>query len=214
MCIYCNTNNYRKIYEHHIGIIPVEDNGRTYEIHHLDGNHSNNSPDNLIAVTLQEHYDLHAAQQDWGACRLMKLQRMDYLPEEISELASRGANKRIKNGTHHFIDSDWQRSNQLKRVENGTHNWQGDSNPVHKLIAEGRHNLQGGTIQRVENQRRIDEGTHNFIGSAQNEKMLADGNHPSQVEWTCEGCGKSGKSSGNYKRWHSKDSPCSCWNKS
>jgi hypothetical protein len=39
MCIYCTTNNYRKIYENHNGIIPKDSDGRTYEIHHIDGNH-------------------------------------------------------------------------------------------------------------------------------------------------------------------------------
>ena len=64
MCIYCGTNKYRKIYEHHHGLIPKEENGRTYEIHHIDGNHSNNNPSNLTAVTLQDHYDIHYSQQD------------------------------------------------------------------------------------------------------------------------------------------------------
>ena len=50
---------YRKIYEDHYGPIPKEENGRSYEIHHLDGNSNNNDPKNLIAVTLQEHYNIH-----------------------------------------------------------------------------------------------------------------------------------------------------------
>ena len=94
MTIYCTTTNYRKIYENHIGVIPKEPNGRTYEIHHLDGNHSNNDPLNLKAVTLQEHYDIHYAQGDWGACMLMKLQRMDHSPDEIVEL-NRNQNDQI-----------------------------------------------------------------------------------------------------------------------
>jgi len=34
MSIYRKTN-YRKIYEDHNGPIPVDEDGRTYEIHHL-----------------------------------------------------------------------------------------------------------------------------------------------------------------------------------
>ena len=70
MCIYCNTTNYRKIYENHYGPIPKEENGRSYEIHHLDGNHHNNDPKNLKAVRIQEHYDIHYSQGDWSACLL------------------------------------------------------------------------------------------------------------------------------------------------
>jgi hypothetical protein len=91
MCTYCITTNYRKIYENHIGPIPYDGNGRTYEIHHIDGNHGNNDPTNLIAVTLQEHYDIHYNQKDWNACKLMKLQRMEHTPEEIAELGRKGS---------------------------------------------------------------------------------------------------------------------------
>ena len=59
--------NYRKIYESHFGPIPKEKNGRSYDIHHIDGNHSNNSPENLRAVTIQEHYNIHYEQEDWYA---------------------------------------------------------------------------------------------------------------------------------------------------
>lgn len=31
MCIYCGTSNYRKIYENHHGLIPIDNSGRTYD---------------------------------------------------------------------------------------------------------------------------------------------------------------------------------------
>jgi hypothetical protein len=68
MCIYCGTNKYRKIYEHHHGPIPKDDQGRSFHIHHIDGDHNNNDPTNLKAVSVQEHYDIHYSQQDWLAC--------------------------------------------------------------------------------------------------------------------------------------------------
>jgi N-acetylglutamate synthase/N-acetylornithine aminotransferase len=68
MCIYCNTTNYRKIYENHHGPILKDEEGRTYEIHHIDGDHSNNDPVNLTALTLQEHYNIHYSQGDYYAC--------------------------------------------------------------------------------------------------------------------------------------------------
>lgn len=38
---------YRKIYENHFGPIPKDKDGRSYEIHHIDGNRKNNEISNL-----------------------------------------------------------------------------------------------------------------------------------------------------------------------
>jgi hypothetical protein len=105
MCIYCTTNNYRKIYEHHHGAIPVDDLGRTYEIHHTDGNHHNNHPSNLQCVSVQEHYDIHYAQEDWGACFCIA-KRLKLTKEQISGLIrahnrnQKGANNPFWGRTH------------------------------------------------------------------------------------------------------------------
>ena len=39
--------NYRKIYQDHFGQIPIDNLGRSYEIHHIDGNRTNHSLVNL-----------------------------------------------------------------------------------------------------------------------------------------------------------------------
>jgi hypothetical protein len=137
MCTYCGTKYYRKIYENHIGPIPYENNGRVYEIHHIDGNHKNNDPINLKAVTLQEHYNIHYAQGDYGACYYMMIERMDKSPAEISIIASKNAKARIKAGTHNFL---------------------GKNNPVYRQLQKGHH-FEGGQIQRDN----IKAGTHNFV---------------------------------------------------
>lgn len=86
MCIYCETKHYRKIYEHHHGPIPKDETGRSYHVHHKDGRRTNNSPDNLVALSLQEHYDIHYAQGDWAAA--MKLaSTMGKSKEEVAEIA-------------------------------------------------------------------------------------------------------------------------------
>lgn len=73
MCIYCGTTKYRKIYENHVGSIPKDESGRTYDIHHVDGNRENNDPINLIAVSILEHYDIHQTQGDHGNnCKSIK----------------------------------------------------------------------------------------------------------------------------------------------
>ena len=56
-----STTITRKIYIKHFGNIPKDGDGRSYEIHHIDGNHSNNDPSNLRAVTIKEHYEIGRA---------------------------------------------------------------------------------------------------------------------------------------------------------
>ena len=58
---------HRKIYEefHNCCLLPY------IEIHHIDGNHQNNNIENLMAVTSQEHYNIHLAQGDKAAAALI-----------------------------------------------------------------------------------------------------------------------------------------------
>lgn len=112
---------YRKIYESYYGKIPRDKNDRTYEIHHIDGNHKNNNILNLKCVSIQEHYDTHYSQGDWGACFRIS-QRMNLDPTLKSELASK---------------------QQLKKVADGTHRLLGKNNPVHLKIANGTHHFLG-----------------------------------------------------------------------
>jgi hypothetical protein len=93
---------YRKIYEQHYGPIPKDEEGRTYEIHHKDGDDSNNDPSNLVALTIKEHYDLHYSQGDWIACLAMS-HRMKISPEEKSDLARKNSLRQFENGTNPLI---------------------------------------------------------------------------------------------------------------
>jgi hypothetical protein len=72
----------RKVYKRHFGSIP-----RDFDVHHIDGNRKNNDPTNLTAISLQEHYNIHLSQKDWGACLLIAA-RMKASPEKLAELAS------------------------------------------------------------------------------------------------------------------------------
>ena len=111
--------NYRKIYEDHYGKTPKDKDGRSYQIHHIDGNRDNNDISNLKCVSIQEHYDIHYSQGDWGACFLLA-QKMKMSPELLSELV---------------------RNHQYHRISNGTHNLVGDKNPVHEKVKNGTHNF-------------------------------------------------------------------------
>jgi hypothetical protein len=142
---------YRKIYERHYGPIPTDSEGRTYEIHHIDGDNSNNDPKNLVALTIQEHYEVHKSQGDWAACLAMS-HRMKISPEEKSELSRKNAALQMKLGLNPIVNLTFEeRSNNAKamnkrRVESGTHNWQNSEEATRK------------NLQRVKN------GTHNLLG--------------------------------------------------
>jgi hypothetical protein len=171
MCIYCGTNKYRKIYENHYGPIPKED-GISYEIHHIDGNHSNNDPINLKCVTIQEHYDIHYAQGDWAVCILIAQQRLSVPSSVLKELRSANGKKvakmMLKKGIHPF-----------QRRPDGT------SIQTDKVNA-GTHILLSGDIQRKSNADRISAGTHHFLKKNDNsslgntvcQRMMENGTHP------------------------------------
>ena len=212
MCIYCNTTNYRKIYESHVGPIPRDTNGRKYEIHHIDGNRKNNNITNLKCVSLQEHYDIHYSQKDWMACHKIA-GKLKLSGEEISELARKHALQQLANGTHPFQKEGQQSKLAKRRIDEGTHNFVGDRNPVYRKVADGTHNFIGGELSRRVNRERVAAGTHNFLGGEQQRKLaiqkINDGTHhfigpnaPSQQVWTCPICNKSGKGKGTFTRWH------------
>jgi hypothetical protein len=119
MCIYCGTNNYRKIYANHFGPIPKDNDGRTYDVHHKDGKRSNNHPDNLIAVTIQEHYNIHESQGDWYACLKIAI-KMKKGPKEISDLARKNAHARVAAGTNPLQRRPDGSSNTMDRIQAGT----------------------------------------------------------------------------------------------
>lgn len=96
MCIYCGTKHHRKIYKEHFGPIP-----KGMDIHHIDGYHSNNDPDNLKAVTIREHYDIHYSQGDYGAA-YMVAKRLVLTVEEKSHIASLAATKANAEGKSGF----------------------------------------------------------------------------------------------------------------
>lgn len=92
-----NANKYRKIWmAHHNMAIP-----EGYDIHHKDGNKRNNSPENLQAVSLAEHLDIHEQQGDWGAVQAI-LMRMSHDTSTIKKAASLAQRGRWSSGKHNF----------------------------------------------------------------------------------------------------------------
>lgn len=207
------SSNYCRIYEKHFGIRPYDASGRIYDIHHKDGNRENNDPNNLIALSIQDHYDIHYSQGDYGACLAIG-RRMLLSPNELSKLATENNRKRVANGTHPFIQEEFKKiakaesSRRAKqRVEEGTHHFLGGKisrDITQKRLKDGTHNFIGGEIQR----KRVAEGTHHFCGergsalsTKTNLDMLSKGIHPSQIKIGCPYCNVVG-SVNNMKRWH------------
>jgi hypothetical protein len=190
MCIYCGTNKYRKIYESHFSPIPKDEEGRSYEIHHLDGNRNNNSLDNLKCVSIQEHYDIHYSQGDWAACLIMS-DRMKICPKEKSKISKMLAEKQIELGKHVFMKREDGTSLASDKVANGT---------SYFLTEEHKRN------QKIEQEAKLAMGIHPFQEKDSLRKLyknsIEQGTHPTCQIWTCNNCGKTGKGKSNYSRWH------------
>lgn len=153
---------HRKIWENAHGKIPVDDEGRTFEVHHINGDATDDRIENLIAVSIQEHFDIHHSQGDFGACQAIAM-RMGL---NVSDLAKKSAEKRIKNGTHNFLKSN--RTEKMGNeftsenasvlaserasngelpaqvsAKNGEHHWQSEE---HSLMISKRNKRFGGTV--------------------------------------------------------------------
>jgi len=113
---------------------------------------------------------------------------------------------RTTNGTNPFSKRQDGSSLATDRVEAGTHNFLGDGefqrSVQQKLIAAGTHHLLNKEAASIRSKKRVNSGKHNFLGPDINKELLARGKHPSQIVWTCEHCGTTGKGKGIFTRFH------------
>jgi len=103
--------DYRKIWEKINGPIPLDECGRRYEIHHIDGNRNNNDLSNLQCVSIEEHFKIHYDQGDWAAAFRIA-QRMTIDPEIKSKLMSKSNKKRLEEGSHPFLQEEFKKLQQ------------------------------------------------------------------------------------------------------
>lgn len=125
---------HRKIYEQHYGAIPDG-----YHIHHKDGVHANNDVNNLQCVTPQEHYDIHKAQGDYGACwALMVTGHISVTPEERAMLVSEQQKELVKQGKHPWMKREdgtsfiYDRREVMSKI---------NSEAQRKLVESGKHHM-------------------------------------------------------------------------
>ena len=207
-----NTYHYkehRRAYEHYHGSIPKDSMGRTYEVHHIDGNHNNNNPSNLVAVTIQEHYNIHYSQGDFGACARI-FARMNKTPKEISDEASRLQRLLVEQGKHQFQSKEfiekYVKPTNTRRILDKTHNFltrpDGTSMSA-DLHAKGKGSSNPAVKEKLREKafRQIIDGKHAFTGPENNLKRVANGTHPSQIKKTCPHCNKICDTA-NYAKWH------------
>lgn len=202
------SSKYRRIYEKHFGSIPVDENGRTYDIHHIDGNRHNNDPSNLKAVSILEHYQIHLDQGDYASC-LKILSRINMDKEVISDLARKANIRRVEEGTHNWVgDGSYQRDIQLKKIQEGRHHFVGKTNPMYRLLENGTHPFMGeagSRMAKLQQQRRVAEGIHHLLGGEiqrrSHKKRLEEGTHHMTKIHTCPHCGKDGKTAVMF-RYH------------
>jgi hypothetical protein len=132
------TMNYRKIWEEHNGTIPKDENGISFEIHHIDGNRDNNDIANLACISIVDHFNIHYSQSDYLACLLIAKRINDYAngvydKELLSSIATRINKIRLENGTHNFIQPNHINNNKVVQK---------------KLFKEGKHHFCVGQDER------------------------------------------------------------------
>lgn len=126
--------HYRKIYSQHYGEIP-----KGYHIHHIDGDHSNNCIENLKCVSIQEHYDIHYSQGDYGACWAMSITgHISLTVEERSELSYLQQISLIKEGKH-----PWQtrEDGSSQSLDNRDITIEAVGNKQRELVFSGKHHF-------------------------------------------------------------------------
>lgn len=77
--------NYRKIWERVNGPIPKDEKGRSFQIHHIDGNNQNNAIENLKCISMEEHHQLHLQQGDIFAASMIWA-RLQLTEEDIQRI--------------------------------------------------------------------------------------------------------------------------------
>lgn len=95
-----NHKKYKKIWETY----NKKELPKNLEIHHIDGNYNNNDPNNLLAVSIDEHLKIHLQQNDHSAVQaiLMRMQRTEEKIKLLKESASKHQSNLFKNKKHNF----------------------------------------------------------------------------------------------------------------
>jgi hypothetical protein len=166
--------NYRKIWSAYNGEIPKDTDGRSFEIHHIDGNRNNNSIENLKCVSIKEHYEIHLKQGDYVSAAFIK-QKMG----------------RPLNGWNHSDETKRKISLLCSGMKGKKH-----SEETKKKMSEVRMGIVFSDEHKTKlSEAKLKNPTSYWLGKSR--KGMKQ-NHPT---YTCPNCGKIGKGTAMFK-WH------------
>lgn len=111
---------HRRVWHDHYGDIPFDENGISYEIHHINGNHHDNRIENLACLSISEHYDVHYKQGDLFACESILTRAKGYL--EKPKIAYKKELHPMF-GKHHSKET-------REKISKSHHDVSGDKNPM------------------------------------------------------------------------------------
>lgn len=108
------TKHYRQLWEEANGPIPKDKFNRTFEIHHINGDHNDNRLENLQCLSISDHFNVHYNQSDFLACTNIAY-RMGLSGKHIKDLASLGGKEaRDKGLGFHAISKEEKKKNSSK----------------------------------------------------------------------------------------------------
>ena len=169
--------NYRRLWIKAYGPIPVDEQGRSFEIHHLDGNRQNNVLENLQCLSIEDHYNQHYAKKEYFAANLIA-NRMGKSLEKVS---------------------NWNMSNETRKKMSDSK--KGDKNPMKdpanaKKVADA---LRGRKKSKEAEQKRLETAKKNGSLARTEETKLKMRKPKAKIE--CPHCKFIGGIS-TTKRWH------------
>lgn len=172
-----NCYNYKKIWIENFGKIPKDENCLSYEIHHINGNPTDDRIENLMCISIQEHFNIHLENGDFKACQLIA-GRMNNpslgrkMGEEYKKKQSIIQKRKVLDGTHHLLGGTIQKKTNRRLIENGIHPFQNKDWHIaakKKAVESGTNSLlkkeDGSSVGGTSCKNRIKNGTHHFQDS-------------------------------------------------
>lgn len=169
-----SVNKYRKIWIEKYGEIPLDLDGRSYHIHHIDRDRNNNSIENLKCLSPVDHFIEHFNAGEYHMAYAIAIKYLDKDEQNwfggLSSLAKLAANTR-NNAAIGFRNKElFNRimKEQKRKIENRLfHLQKGDiqSRTNKRLVLSGKHNFQTNENKlrvKERNQRQLKDGTHPF----------------------------------------------------
>lgn len=197
------TSFYRKLWIKHYGSIPVDEYGVSYEIHHIDGDRTNNVLSNLQCLSIVDHFKIHLAQGDYQAALLIsekiknieQLRLIGYTPKSLAAFM-----------VEHELGL-WSRESKTKAIQTKRDRQSGAC--FNKTIQSAAGKIGGPIGARVTNEIHKRNGT-GFYSSENQSKYGKKGGKAAapkllgleKPKVTCPHCGKIGGGQALMNRWH------------